>query len=67
MIATDSSDGTKVFSEFKQKIYQLNANNGKWKQITPEIGYYVNCFDVDGNMLYVGTNGRGVLRYTLDQ
>ena len=59
-------DGTKVFGEFKQKIYQLNANNGKWEQITPEIGCYVNCLDVDGNMLYVGTNGRGVLRYTLD-
>ena len=59
-------DGTKVFGEFKQKIYQRNANNGKWEQITPEIGYYVNCLDVDGNMLYVGTNGRGVLRYTLD-
>ena len=60
-------DGNKVFGEFKQKIYQLNANNGKWEQVTPEIGYYVNCFDVDGNLLYVGTSARGVLRYTLDQ
>ncbi|MYB63356.1 sigma-70 family RNA polymerase sigma factor [Candidatus Poribacteria bacterium] len=60
-------DGTKVFGEFEQKIYQRNANNGKWEQITPEIGYYVNCLDVDGNMLYVGTNGKGVLRYALDQ
>ena len=59
-------DGTKVFGAFEQKIYQLNANNERWIQITPEIGYYVNCLDVDGNMLYVGTNGRGVLRYTLD-
>ena len=60
-------DGTKVFGEFEQKIYQRNANNGKWEQITPEIGYHVNCLDVDGNMLYVGTNGKGVLRYTLDE
>ncbi len=62
-----SVDGNKVFGEFKQKIYQLNTNNGKWEQVTPEIGYDVNCFDVDGNLLYVGTKGKGVLRYTLDQ
>ena len=60
-------DGNKVFGEFKQKIYQRNDNNGNWEQVTPEIGYDVNCFDVDGNLLYVGTKGRGVLRYTLDQ
>lgn len=60
-------DGDEVFGEFKQKIYQHNANNGKWEQVTPEIGYDVNCFDVDGNLLYVGTKGMGVLRYTLDQ
>ena len=60
-------DGNKVFGEFKQKIYQRNANNGKWEQVTPEIGYDINCFDVDSNLLYVGTKGRGVLRYTLDQ
>ncbi len=60
-------DGNKVFGEFRQKIYQRNANNGKWEQVTPEIGYDINCFDVDGNLLYVGTKGRGVLRYTLDE
>ena len=60
-------DGNKVFGEFRQKIYQRNANNGKWEQVTPEIGYDVNCFDVDGNLLYVGTKGRGVLRYSLDE
>ena len=56
-----------VYGESKQKIYQLSKNTGTWQQVTPKIPYYVNCFDVDDNTIYVGTFGRGVLRYALDE
>lgn len=59
--------GTTVYGESEQKIYQLDGNTNMWQQVTPEIPYPVTCLDVDGNMIYVGTFGRGVLRFTLDE
>ncbi len=38
-----------------------------WKQATPEIPGSVISFAVDGNILYVGTANRGVLRFNLDK
>ena len=55
-------DGTTVYGTAKRKVYQLKEDSNTWQQVTPEIPYPVNCFDVDGNTLYVGTFGRGVLR-----
>ena len=63
-------DGTTVYGESDQKIYQLNSIRGTWrktwKQVTPKISHDVNCLAVDGDTLYVGTAGSGVLRFTLD-
>ena len=59
-------DGTTVYCEAKQKIYQLNRNTGTWQPVTPEIPYPVSSFDVDNNTLYAGTFGGGVLRFSLD-
>lgn len=59
-------DSTTVYCQVKQKIYQLSSETEIWQQVTPEIPFPVNCFDVDGNTLYVGTSGSGVLRYTID-
>lgn len=59
-------DGTTVYATAKRKVYQLKENSGTWQQVTPEIPYPVSCIDVDGNTLYVGTVGRGVLRYSID-
>ena len=59
-------DGTTVYCEFKQKIYQLNRNTGIWQSVTPEIPYPVSSFDVDNNTLYAGTFGGGVLRFSLE-
>ncbi len=60
-------DGTTVFGHAGQKVYQVKEDSDTWEQIKREIPYPVNCFDVDGNMLYVGTSGRGVLSFTLDE
>ncbi len=59
-------DDTKVYGEYNHKIYQLSNDTDKWQQVTPEIPHFVFSFDVDDNMLYVGTAGRGVLRFSLD-
>ncbi|MCE2397235.1 PQQ-binding-like beta-propeller repeat protein [Candidatus Poribacteria bacterium] len=60
-------DGTTVYGTHQQRVYQLKANANTWQQVTPEIPVRVNALAVDGNTLYVGTTGRGVLRFTLDE
>ncbi len=59
-------DDTTVYGETKQRIYQFNKDIGTWKQVTPKISHHVTCLAVDGNTLYVGTNGQGVLRFSLE-
>lgn len=51
----------------ERHVYQLKADSNTWKQVTPEIRSRVTSLAVDGKMLYVGTIGRGVLRFTLDE
>ena len=59
--------GTTVYGVNQQRVYQLNEDSGIWQQVTPEIPVPVTSLAVDGNMLYVGTTGSGVLRFTLDE
>ena len=59
-------EGTTVYGEAKRKIYQVNSGMTTWEQVTPKIPHTITCIDVDGNTLYVGTLGRGVLRFPLD-
>ncbi len=59
-------EGTTLYGQAGQKVYQLKEGADTWKQITPEIPYLISCLDVDGGTLYVGTLGSGVLRYTPD-
>ena len=61
-------DKSMVYGLSGQKVYQLNqiGNSGTWRQVAPEISHSVSTFEVDGNTLYVGTQGRGVFRFTLD-
>ncbi len=60
-------DGTTMYGTSQRKVYQLKAGSDVWHQVTPEILYPVTCLDVDGNTLYVGTFGRGVLRFALEE
>ncbi|MDE0555013.1 MAG: PQQ-binding-like beta-propeller repeat protein, partial [Candidatus Poribacteria bacterium] len=59
-------DGTTVYGTSEQRVYQLNENSGIWQQIAPEIPMPITSLTVDGNVLYVGTDGSGVLRFRLD-
>lgn len=62
-----AADGTRLFGQSGKKVYQLDEKLDLWQVITSEIPYTINCFDVEGNTLYVGTKGRGVFRYSLDE
>ena len=60
-------DGTTVYGTSEQRVYQLKENSGVWQQVAPEIPMPITSLAVEGNMLYVGTAGTGVLRFTLDE
>ncbi len=60
-------DGTRLFGLVGKKVYLIEENSRIWKQVTPEIPYQVTCLDVDDSTIYVGTQGGGVFRFTLDE
>ena len=60
-------DGTTLYGATERQVYELKENSGAWKQLTPEVPSPIASFTVDDNTLYVGTLGRGVLRFALDE
>ena len=61
-------DGTNIYGVSKTGIYRLQTDTGLWDRIAPEIpeaSGSVTSFDIDGNVLYVGTNGSGVFHFNL--
>ena len=60
-------DGTTLYGATEQQVYELKENSSTWKQLTPESPSMITAFTVDDNTLYVGTLGRGVLRFALDE
>ncbi len=59
-------DGTTVYGVVGQQVYELKQNSDTWKQMTPEIPSPISSLTVANNTLYVGTFGRGVLRFSID-
>ena len=62
-----AGDGTTLYGATEQQVYELKENSSAWKQLTPEVPSTITAFTVDDNTLYVGTLGRGVLRFTLEE
>ena len=60
-------DGTTLYGATEQQVYEVKENSSTWKQLTPEVPSTITAFTVDDNTLYVGTLGRGVLRFPLDE
>ena len=63
-------DGTNVYGISKTGIYRLQTDTGSWDRIIPEIPETPDSgtsFDIDENVLYVGTNGSGVFYFNLDE
>ncbi|MDE0396359.1 MAG: sigma-70 family RNA polymerase sigma factor [Candidatus Poribacteria bacterium] len=54
-------DGTTLYGVTQTSAYQLQKHAGTWIQISPEIPERVTSLVAAGNILYVGTEHRGVL------
>ena len=59
-------DGTTLYGTSEQWVYQFKESSGVWQQVAPEIPMPITSLAVDGNVLYVGTIGTGVLRFKLN-
>ncbi|MXY99802.1 PQQ-like beta-propeller repeat protein [Candidatus Poribacteria bacterium] len=60
-------EGATVYGIAGQHVYRLKENSDTWEQVTPEIPDIAFSLAIDANTLYVGTAGRGVLRFALDE
>ena len=60
-------NGTTLYGATEQHVYQLKENVNTWQRITPEIPSTITSITISDAILYVGTLGRGVLRFTLDE
>ena len=54
-------DGTTLYGVTQTSAYRLQKHTGTWIQIAPEIPKRVTSLVVAGNILYVGTEHRGVM------
>lgn len=61
-----ATDGTTVYGTTEKRVYQLKENADTWKQVTPEVPGTITAVTIDSDTLYIGTLGRGVLRFTLN-
>ena len=60
-------DSATLYGATERQVYKFKENSSTWKQVTPEVPSAITSFTVDDNTLYVGTLGRGVLRFPLDE
>ena len=60
-------DGTNVYGASETNVYQLQSDGVTWKQLTPEVPDTVTSLVVDRNVLYVGTQSSGMLRFTVNE
>ena len=58
-------DDTKVYGISKSGVYRLENNT--WTEVVSEIPNRVTSLAVDGNVVYVGTQGSGMLHFNLDE
>ena len=58
-------DGTTLYGVTQTSAYRLQKNTGTWIQIAPEIPERVTSLVAAGNILYIGTEHRGVLELPL--
>ena len=58
-------DGTTLYGISQTGVYRLNTNTYLWMQITSEVPERVTSLVVAENVLYIGTEHRGLLRLPL--
>ena len=65
LITRIAVDGDKVYGVSNQGVYRIDSEANTWIQISSEIPYKITALAVDGEMVYIGTRHRGVLRLQL--
>ena len=60
-------DGTTVYGVSKTGVYRLENENDMWKEVVSEVPERVSSLAVDGKVVYVGTQGSGILHFSLDE
>ena len=60
-------DGTTLYGTSERQVYQFKESSGVWQQVAPEIPMPIKALAVEGNVLYIGGSGSGVLRFALDE
>ena len=60
-------DGTTVYGISKTGVYRSENENDTWKEVVSEVPERVTSLAVDGKVLYVGTQGSGMLHFNLDE
>lgn len=60
-------DDSSLYGLSGQIVHQLSEKSGTWQQVTPKITHAVSTFEVDGDTVYVGTQGQGVFRFSLNE
>ena len=61
-----AADGTTLYGINQTSVYRVKKSTSTWIQIAPEIPERVTSLVVSGDVLYVGTEHRGVLSLPLD-
>ena len=60
-------DGSRVYGAAGEAVYRLKHESLTWVQIASELPDGVTSLVVDGDVLYIGTEGRGVLRLQVNR
>ena len=60
-------DGSRVYGAAGEAVYRLKRNTLTWVQMASELPEGVTSFVADGDVLYIGTEGRGVLRLQVNR
>ena len=60
-------DGTDIYGVSKAGVYRLANDSDLWDQVAPEIQDDVTSLAADGEVLYVGTESRGLLYFNLSE
>ena len=61
-----AADDSTLYGVCDSGVYRVDDQTGIWKQIAPEVPYTATALAIDGNMLYIGTEHSGVLRFQRD-
>lgn len=62
-----AGDGSRVYGAAGEAVYRLKHDTLTWVQMASELPEGVTSFVADGDVLYIGTEGRGVLRLQVNR